>query len=375
MAITGDKQIQEAGEGSTQLQAGTINIYNGIDEKRAREIVDERLHELLSQYSQEAHNLAIERIQEFADDFIPKLVKQGLLESFGDPSVQVLLQEAQKSAASTEREADKELLSELLIHRIQKGENRHVRAGVSQAVKIVDEISDEALLGLTVAHSVLNYLPICNNLDDGLRILANLFERVRYGDLPKGSDWLEHLETLNCTRIIALHHMKKVKEVYADLMPGLIGIGIEIGSESYNKAIDILKKAQLGINSFTDHDLRDNYVRLGIIDINRLDLVVNKGEASFRDKNGMLYKIPMEFQLNDNQKQALRDVYALYEKDENKLKENKDRFMDRWNQYESLRIVGEWWDSLNDGFKITSVGRVLAHANAKRCDARLPDLD
>ena len=141
--------------------------------------------------------------------------------------------------ASTEREADKELLSELLIHRIQKGENRHVRAGVSQAVKI-----------------------------------------------------------------IALHHMKKVKEVYADLMPGLIGIGIEIGSESYNKAIDILKKAQLGINSFTDHDLRDNYVRLGIIDINRLDLVVNKGEASFRDKNGMLYKIPMEFQLNDNQKQA-----------------------------------------------------------------------
>ena len=68
MAITGDKQIQEAGEGSTQLQAGTINVYNGIDEKRAREIVDERLHELLSQYSQEAHNLAIERIQEFADE-------------------------------------------------------------------------------------------------------------------------------------------------------------------------------------------------------------------------------------------------------------------------------------------------------------------
>lgn len=39
--MTADKQTQKAGENSQLVQAGTINIYNGIDEKRAREICAE----------------------------------------------------------------------------------------------------------------------------------------------------------------------------------------------------------------------------------------------------------------------------------------------------------------------------------------------
>ncbi len=59
---------------------------------------------------------------------------------------QLLLVEAQKAAASTERVADYDLLSELLIHRFEKGENRVMRAGISRAVEIVDKISDDAML-------------------------------------------------------------------------------------------------------------------------------------------------------------------------------------------------------------------------------------
>ena len=39
----------------------------------------------------------------FANDLIPRLVKNNLLEELKDPSIQILLLEAQKSAASTER--------------------------------------------------------------------------------------------------------------------------------------------------------------------------------------------------------------------------------------------------------------------------------
>lgn len=50
----------------------------------------------------------------------------------------------------TERPADYSLLSELLIHRLQSGQERNVRVEVSRAIEIVSEVSDEALQGLTV---------------------------------------------------------------------------------------------------------------------------------------------------------------------------------------------------------------------------------
>ena len=57
-SVFGQKGVAKtAGDGAQQLQVENLTIVNGIDEKRAREIVDERLHELMSQYSQEAHKL------------------------------------------------------------------------------------------------------------------------------------------------------------------------------------------------------------------------------------------------------------------------------------------------------------------------------
>ena len=110
-----DKLTQKAGDNSQQFQAATVIVNNGIDEKRAREIVDEKLFEVINGYSQEAHTIAQQRIQIFADDLIPKLVKESLLDELKDPSIQVLLSSAQKTAAATERSADYSLLSELLI--------------------------------------------------------------------------------------------------------------------------------------------------------------------------------------------------------------------------------------------------------------------
>ena len=46
---------------------------------------------------------------------------------------------------------------------MKKGDDRNIRAGISHAVRIVDEISDEALLGLTVFYIVSNYLPFFRN--------------------------------------------------------------------------------------------------------------------------------------------------------------------------------------------------------------------
>lgn len=149
------KQSQKGGDGSTNIQTEQMIVQVGIDEKRAREIYQEMNLQLKKDYTAEALNVANERVTEFENRLMPKMENvEGALEAFADPSFQLLLVDAQKTAASTERPADYDLLSELLIHRFKKGDNRIARAGISLAVEIIDKVSDEALLGLTVAHSV-----------------------------------------------------------------------------------------------------------------------------------------------------------------------------------------------------------------------------
>ncbi len=195
------KQSQKAGENSQQFQAYNIIVNNGIDEKRAREIVDEKLREVLHEYTEEATETARARINQFSNDLIPRLVKNDLLDALKDPSIQMLLIDAQKTAVSSERYEDYGLLSELLIHRAKNNNNYNVRASVSRAVKIVDEISDEALLGLTVAYAVQKWIPKAGMIDKGLEVLDSLFGKIIYNSLPQGSEWLEYLELLDCIKI------------------------------------------------------------------------------------------------------------------------------------------------------------------------------
>ena len=372
--LFGNKQTQEAGEGSQLMQAGTINVYNGIDESRAREIVDERLKEVINGYSQEAHEVAKERINQFVDDLIPKLVRDNLLESLSDPGIQILLTDAQKTAASTERQADYALLSELLIHRVKKGSDRSIRSGVNQAVKIVDEITDEGLLALTVIHSVEAFLPIAVDIESGLRILEELFSKVIYSTLPKGSLWMDQLDVLKVIRINPFGALKKIDEFYSEQLSGYVDVGIEKCSDNYIKATDILKKANLPNDIICDHELRKNYVRLRIMNINNLDMLSLQG-LHLININGTIVNVPVQMQLSNIQKQAVKDVYSLYNTDESLKKENVNAFMEMWNSYNYLRQLREWWNSIQGSFDITSVGKVLAHANAQRCDPQLPNLN
>ncbi len=156
-----NRQSQKGGDGSNNFQSEKMIVHVGIDEKRAREVFQEMNLQLRKEYTQEALEVANARVSEFENSLLPKMEQvDGALEAFSDPGFQLLLVEAQKTAASTERPADYDLLSELLVHRFQAGDNRNTRAGISLAVEIVDKVSDESLLGLTIAHAVAEFLPV-----------------------------------------------------------------------------------------------------------------------------------------------------------------------------------------------------------------------
>jgi hypothetical protein len=365
------KQSQKGGNSSTNFQAEQIVVQVGIDEKRAREVFQEMNLQLKKEYTQEALNIANSRVLEFENSLMPKMEQvDGALDAFSDPSFQLLLVEAQKTAASTERPQDYDLLSELLVHRFQKGENRNARAGISIAVEIVDKISDEALIGLTVAHAVGTFLPLNGDLYKGLDILNDLFEKIVNEELPKGHDWLDHLDILNTIRLNTLGGMKKVQQYYPEVLSGYVDVGIEKGSENHAKAIEILNDSALPRNMLVDHSLNSDFQRIdisfrGSLDRTSLNQQFNHG--------GQL--INNSIKLTDEQIKAVNSIYDLYSQDSNLKKSNIDLFMKEWDKRPSLKVLKEWWDDIPFSITITAVGKVLAHSNAQRCDKKLPPMD
>lgn len=364
-----NKQIQKAGENAQQLQANNMIVNLGIDEKRAREIYQEMNLQLKSDYTEEALRIANIRVKEFENKLLPKMeAVEGALESFADPSFQLLLVEAQKTAASTERPVDYDLLSELIIHRFQKGENRVARAGIHRAVEIVDDISDDALLGLTVYHAVTYFLPTSGNIYEGLNVLNDLFSKIIYENLPIGNDWLDHLDILDAIRIKSFSTLKKLQVFYSERLSGYIEVGIEKNSDNYNKANQLLIDAGLPQNILVEHELNSNYVRIN---------TPNKEEISFPNLQ-ILTNINSQkiiLPLSETQINTIKSIFDLYKQDESIKQQNIKIFMEEWDKRTNLKKLKDWWDNISSSFQITSVGRVLAHSNAQRCDKNLPALN
>jgi len=366
------KQIQEGGDSSNNYQAKemTVNIL-GIDEKRAREICKEMHAQLRNEYSEEAVKVAQSRVKEFEDRLMPKMESvEGALEAFANPSFQLLLVEAQKTAAATERPADYDLLSELLVHRFQKGENRVARAGISRAVKIVDEIDDGALLGLTMLHTINSFFPVTGDIFQGLDDLNELYGKILYGSLPLGRDWLDHLDILDAVRLSSVSTLKKIEDYYPERLYGYVDVGIRKNSENFDKAMSIIETSGLPKEIVIEHVLNSEFVRVPVSDRRQIESLTLVKQFF---NQGVF--IPKSVDLSDSQKKAVNMIYDLYSHDVNVKSENIRLFMENWDGRANLNIIKKWWNSINIGAEVTSVGRVLAHSNAQRCDSNLPPMD
>jgi len=363
-----NEQSQKAGNNATQYQF--VNIEQGIDEKRAREIYQENFKIAKRDFTQEACEIANNRINKFENQLMTRMTKiDGALNAFADPGFQILLKNAQITAAETERPKDYDLLSELLIRRFQKGKIRGVRAGINHAVSIVSEISDDALLGLTITSAVMRVSPVLGNVYAGLDVLDNLFGKLMYGDLPTGNNWLEHLDLLNAIRINSFGKLKKFKQYYSEQFFGYTAVGLKQGSENYNKAVELLET--VGLRILVPHELNNGYVRIPISNFNTLDsLRINTPHVS-SDNKLIMQSIPF----TEKQKNVIKNIFSLYDKDPIQEEKVISQFIIEWDKRKNLKKLREWWECIPSLFSITPAGLVLAHANAKRCDSAIPEFN
>lgn len=360
--MSGDKQIQKAGSNSLQCQAENITIINGVSEERVRAIFTEQSQLARREYTEDAYRIADERVGKFEDCFMPRIAQvENALPFFADPAFQFLLRHAQQMAAATERDADYDLLTELLICHVQKGDDRKNRAAINRAVEIIGDVDNDALCGLTAAHALLSFSPVTGNCIDGIKVLNDLFSKIIYRELPAGSEWLDHLDILGAVRISPFGKMKTSVEYYSSSLNGYICVGIHEESEEYKKAIDLLDNAKINQNILVPNECLDGFYRLAIRNEDSIeDLAFNYGAV----------RVPLSYE----QKGSLKQIWGMYETEDALKKQAENRFIEIWDSFDTLSKLRKWWDSIPNAFSITQVGRILAQTNAKRCDSSLPDL-
>ena len=357
-----NKHTQQAGDNSQQMQANNITIINnnGLTEEqvneRVKKVVNKLIPVAIKEYTEEARETANERIAKLENCILPRISQvDGMIESFSDPAFQRLLVKAEQEAAASEREADYDLLTELLVYHVQKGDNRKNRAGVLKATEIVDLIDNTALCALTIMNTVETIRPSFGD------VLSEIYSKLEYADLPEGIDWMEHLDILGAIRLTSNIKLKKFEEYYTRVLDGYACVGIRKESEEYKSAVELMKSIKIGEYGLRNNILLDGYVRLDLVNKAHIDdLLISNSEG--------VHKIKTE------EKNVFNQIWNMYEKNEKLQKEVDKKFMDMWDSFESLKKVHDFWDSIPTSYDITQVGRILARTNAKRCDPSLPDL-
>ena len=366
-----DKQTQKAGDNSQQIQAGTVIIQNGITEERARAIYSEMSLKTRNENTVEASLKAVERIDKLENLLIPRIEKEDkIFECFADPAFQMLLRKVQMTAVCTDREDDYKILSELLVHRIKNKKNIKKKASISKAVEIIDQIDDDSLCAMTLIHAMTYFIPLSGNISEGLTVLADLYNKLNYGDLPTDKLWLDNVAILGCMTIAPFFAQVDFEDRLFNMLDGYSCVGILKSSSAYQTACELLENNKLDRSFLVDHELNDGYVRLAFPQKGSID---SFSYIIYGKINGISF--PMERQLSAEQKKCLHDIFDLYAKDTTLQNQVKERFVKLLLEQPSIQKVVRWWNGLNVSFTLTSIGKVVAHANAKRIDNNLPDLD
>lgn len=365
------KQIQKAGDRSQQVQAQNVYITNGISEQRVREICSEVAVAAISNNSLEATGVAMQRIERFVDLLLPRIQRiEKEFESFSEPAFQVLLRKAQLTAACTERDSDYNILSELLVHRINNKTNIKKKASIAKAVEIIDQVDDDSLCAITVLHAVTNFVPLSGNILEGIDALAALYDKLDYENLPKDKNWVDNLTILGCMTTTPFFSPNSFEERFCKSLDGYMCVGLKKDSEEYQKALNLLNDHRINNGILVDHELNDGYVRLPISQKARIDELQY---STVSIVNGV--ECYVNHDATEEQKKCLMDIYNMYSNDTTLQNQVKNKFVDTLMSYNSIKAISAWWNNFNTSFALTSVGRVVAHANAQRIDNTLPNMD
>lgn len=358
---------QRAGRGSTQVNAGSIIINQGLSESEVREIIYNEANKTLKEANEFALQIANVRIDKLADVLIKRLANSSHLDAFRDPAMSFLIKKAQEVAICTDNKTDYEILSELIVYRTEHPNDKDIAAAVKKAISEVDNMSEDALNAITIAFSITSFTPTSGFIEDGLSIIDTLFSKLLEKiTLPSGTNWVDNLEVVNAIRVNQVGHLKTYEEIAQTNFSGYFVLGIKKDSEDFKKARDFLGASNIPTGILVNNTLCDGYARIAIPSLDKLD---DSGLVNLKTRQ--LDKFTSE------QIESIKNIINLYIRSGEDYEKMKNNFNDLLFSYKNIATVKEWWDRIaksNVSFGITSIGRVLANTNARRIESSLPEL-
>ena len=364
-----DKNIkqQQAGNSSVQIQSDQINqqinnYYTGVTPEQAKLIARQEAENVIALFGEVAKEKADERFAKFEDKLFNKIDEvKASLEPLKKPELRIFLSEICKSAIQTDSIADYDLLSELLVKRLQHDNDREICSALKIAVQIVPEIDDAALLALTMYYCILEIYIESTNFKNILEVLNKLYGKIHYMNYPKNQNWIEHLELLKCIKTINFYSPIKYLDVFSKRYSSFFEVGINSESENFKKARELLLQEKLPSNLLINHEFNEGYYRLDVLREEDID----KQLVLIKSFNCWII-------LNDSRKKALREIYNMYEKNIQISKKIRNKILDTLSSYPKIKETADWFNNIPIHIGLTSIGRVIANANSRLYEHAIP---
>lgn len=342
--VAGDNSIQNQVVGTQNNNYVTINGISVTDVATFTTTVSTQVtQQALSLCTQVAYDIACKKMNEFESVWLPRVEQmEKVIDHFAEPKFQFMLRDANITAAKSSRQEDLNMLSELLACHIEKGYDIKIDADIGRAINIISEVDLDSLCALTVVLSLLNIKPISGNVDEGLNVLNELYEKLLTTPLPEGDAWIDNLNIVGAVNILS-GKFYEVDKLLSNRFDGYFSVGIKSNSCEHEKAIEILERNHYSKDVLETNVLLPEYLRFPVV-------------------------------CNRELKSELKPILELYSKDKVLQQTINDNFMNKWDTYDALKIVKEWFNNIPVFFRINSVGKALAQTNAKRCYSGFPDL-
>lgn len=329
---------QKAGDQSTNVQAESITINQGITYSEVREIVLDIFHSNFAQLSEKASIIARDRAKEITDTFLKKLEAQNYngIANAQDPDFQYALFTIQKEYA---RNGDKDLgdlLVDLLVDRTKYDRRTILQIVLNESLSVAPKLTSDQLATLSIVF-LINYamfnglkdLPtFLNFLDTYFAPFANL--------LSKNRSCYQHLEFAGCGSVGMgeFDILNSLKKNYQGLF-----------SKGFNE--EEIDKMHIKLSDFPllfTYCLHDTNIK----QINALNEIVLKDIAKNSGVSEQALNILIS--LNNNFSMSNEEIRDYIIRERGYMK----------------NVFEVWKNSLMKNLTLTSVGIAIGHANIKR---------
>jgi hypothetical protein len=203
--INDKNKKQEGGDGSSNIQAESVNVYNGITYTDAKEIALDVFNSNFIKLKSEAAQIATERAEEITEKFIKELNEKSpeSLAEFNKPALQDALFQTQKEYAKSGDTDLGDLLVDILVDRAKTPERNMLQIVLDESLLVAPKLTNEQLDSLTLnflliqtkRNNIVNLESFKKYLDDIISKFIENFtdERTSYN----------HIEYLGCGHVRA----------------------------------------------------------------------------------------------------------------------------------------------------------------------------